>query len=117
MRCKKLHRYLPSVLAMLAGLNWLLLCANAHAQDTFADLDLKDVLDLEITSVSKKPQSVPGYNALDMRWAWRSSPQTQWELVGRNLLGGRHQEFVSETGDTSAALLGPTLHVGVRLQF
>jgi len=61
-------------------------------------------------------QSVPGYNAVDMRWAWRSSPQTQWELVGRNLLGGRHQEFVSENGDSSAALLGPTMHVGVRLQ-
>jgi iron complex outermembrane receptor protein len=61
-------------------------------------------------------QSVPGYQAVDMRWAWRSSPKTQWELVGRNLLG-RHQEFVSETGDTSAALLGPTLNVGVRLQF
>ena len=62
-------------------------------------------------------QSVPGYNAVDMRWAWRSSPQTQWELVGRNLLGGRHQEFVSENGDSSAALLGPTMHVGVPLQF
>ena len=62
-------------------------------------------------------QSVPGYNAVDMRWAWRSSPQTQWELVGRNLLGGRHQEFVSENGDSSAASLGPALHVGVRLQF
>jgi hypothetical protein len=117
MRCQKLHGYLPSVLAMLAGLTWLLMYAKAHAQDTFADLDLKDVLKLEITSVSKKPQSVPGYNAVDMRWAWRSSPQTQWELVGRNLLGGRHQEFVSENGDSSAALLGPTMHVGVRLQF
>ena len=117
MRCQKLHGYLPSVLAMLAGLTWLLLCAKAHAQDTFLDLDLKGVLNLEITSVSKKPQSVPGYNAVDMHWAWRSSPQTQWELVGRNLLGGRHQEFVSENGDSSAALLGPTIHVGVRLQF
>ena len=62
-------------------------------------------------------QSVPSYNAVDMRWAWRSSPKTQWELVGRNLLSGRHQEFISENGDSSAALIGPSLNVGVRLQF
>ena len=90
---------------------------KAHAQDTFADLDLKDVLKLEITSVSKKPQSVPGYNAVDMRWAWRSSPKVQWQLVGRNLLTARHKEFGSEAGDTAEALVGPSVSLGVSLQF
>ena len=62
-------------------------------------------------------QSIPGYRAVDMRWAWRSSPGTQWELVGRNLLGGRHQEFISESGGSAATLIGPSMNVGVRLQF
>ena len=62
-------------------------------------------------------QSIPGYRAVDMRWAWRSSPGTQWELVGRNLMGGRHQEFISESGGSAATLISPSMNIGVRLQF
>jgi len=62
-------------------------------------------------------QSVPGYQQMDLRWAWRASPTTQWELVGRNLLGGKHLEFVSETGGTASSLVGASLNLGLRLQF
>ena len=40
---------------VLAGLFCLAASTLANAQDRFLDLDLKDVLELEITSVSKKP--------------------------------------------------------------
>jgi outer membrane receptor protein involved in Fe transport len=62
-------------------------------------------------------QSVPGYRQMDLRWAWRPSPTTQWELVGRNLLGGKHLEFISETGATATSLIGASLNLGLRLQF
>ena len=40
----------------------------------------------------------PAYTEADLRLAWR--PEKTWELslVGRNLLHGSHQEFVSELG-------------------
>jgi iron complex outermembrane receptor protein len=57
------------------------------------------------------------YKTVDMRWAWRSSPKVQWQLVGRNLLTARHQEFSSEAGDTAEALVGPSVSLGVSLQF
>ncbi len=62
-------------------------------------------------------QGVPGYRQMDLRWAWRASPTTQWELVGRNLLGGKHLEFISETGATASSLIGASLNLGLRLQF
>ena len=41
---------------------------------------------------------IPAYTEADLRLAWR--PEKTWELslVGRNLLHGSHQEFVSELG-------------------
>jgi iron complex outermembrane receptor protein len=62
-------------------------------------------------------QGVPGYREMDLRWAWRASPTIQWELVGRNLLSGKHLEFISETGNTALSLIGASLNLGLRLQF
>ena len=62
-------------------------------------------------------QSVPSYNALDMRWAWNSSPEVQWSVTGRNLLMPRHLEFVSEASDVARTLMGPSVLLGLRIQY
>lgn len=82
--------------------------------NTELDLALRQVGQLTNTAFG---QSVPGYQQMDLRWARRTSPTTQWELVGRNLLGGKHLEFVSETGGTASSLVGASLSLGLRLQF
>jgi hypothetical protein len=38
-------------------------------------------------------------------------------MVGRNLLGGKHLEFVSVTGGTASSLVGASVNLGLRLQF
>lgn len=58
-----------------------------------ADIDF----DVVVRAVDRLPAlNVPGYVGLDMRVAWR--PVENWEvaLTGRNLLGGRRQEFTPD---------------------
>ena len=62
-------------------------------------------------------QTVPSYTAMDMRWAWSSAPGVQWSVTGRNLLTSRHLEFVSEASDVARTLMGPSLILGLRLQY
>jgi iron complex outermembrane recepter protein len=38
-------------------------------------------------------QSVPTYEELDVRLAWRPTPNLEFSLVGQNLLHQRHVEF------------------------
>ena len=62
-------------------------------------------------------QSVPSYTTLDMRWAWSSAPGVQWSVTGRNLMTSRHLEFVSEASDVARTLVGPSVILGLRLQY
>lgn len=62
-------------------------------------------------------QSVPSYNAMDMRWAWLSAPGVQWSVTGRNLMTSRHLEFISEATDVARTLVGPSVILGLRLQY
>ncbi len=62
-------------------------------------------------------QAVPSYTAMDLQWSWRAAPGVQWSVTGRNLLTSRHLEFISETGDHARTLIGPSVLVGVRVQF
>lgn len=62
-------------------------------------------------------QSVPSYTALDMRWAWSSAPGVQWSVTGRNLMTSRHLEFISEASDVAHTLVGPSVILGLRLQY
>ena len=62
-------------------------------------------------------QSVPSYTTLDMRWAWSSAPGVQWSVTGRNLMTSRHLEFVSEASDVAHTLVGPSVILGLRLQY
>lgn len=82
--------------------------------NTELDLALRQVGQLKKIAFG---QSVPGYRQMDLRWAWRTSPAIQWEMVGRNLLSGKHLEYVSETGSTASSLIGASLNLGLRLQF
>jgi iron complex outermembrane receptor protein len=62
-------------------------------------------------------QAIPSYNAVDVRWAWNSSPEVQWSVTGRNLLMSRHLEFISELSDVARTLIGPSLTLGLRVQY
>ena len=62
-------------------------------------------------------QIVPGYKAADVRWAWRSSPKVQWQVIARNLLTASHQEFISEDGHTSESKLRPSIEFGLSVRF
>lgn len=62
-------------------------------------------------------QSIPSYTTADMRWAWHSSPEVQWSVTGRNLLMSRHLEFISELSDTARSLIGPSVILGLRVQY
>ena len=62
-------------------------------------------------------QSVPSYTTLDMRWAWSTAPGVQWSVTGRNLMTPRHLEFVSEAADVARTLVGPSVILGLRLQY
>lgn len=77
------------------------------------DLSLRNVGAL--TSVLD--QDVPGYSALDLHWSWRSSPKVQWSVSGRNLFTSRRLEYISELGDLAKTVVGPSLLLGVRVQF
>lgn len=78
--------------------------------------------DLSLRHVSALPSAlfnrhVPGYTALDLQWSWRSSPAVQWSVSGRNLLTSPHLEYISELGDLAKTLIGPSVLLGVRVQF
>ncbi len=62
-------------------------------------------------------QPVPSYTAVDLQWSWRSSPAVQWSVSGRNLLTSRRLEYISELGDLAKTLIGPSVLLGVRIQF
>lgn len=62
-------------------------------------------------------QFIPSYTALDMRWAWHSTPQMQWSVTGRNILNSRHLEFMSEVADVAHTLIGPSVILGLRVQY
>lgn len=62
-------------------------------------------------------QSVPSYTTLDLRWAWSTAPGVQWSVTGRNLMTPRHLEFVSEAADVARTLVGPSVILGLRLQY
>jgi iron complex outermembrane receptor protein len=58
------------------------------------DMTDKHELDLLLRHVSSLPfQGVPAYTALDARWGWRASSNTEVSLTFNNLLDREHAEF------------------------
>ena len=62
-------------------------------------------------------RSVPSYNELDLRLAWRPSKQVELALVGRNLLHRRHQEFASELADMPTMMIERSIFGQVNWKF
>ena len=60
---------------------------------------------------------VPGYVTLDLRYAWRVNRQWELSLVGRNLIGGKRIEFVSDYVPTVPVEIRPALMFGARVAF
>lgn len=78
------------------------------------DVSLRNVGTLHSVLFNRR---VPGYSAVDLNWSWRSSPAVQWSVTGYNLLSSRRLEYISETGDLAKTLVGPSVLMGVRIQF
>ncbi len=78
--------------------------------DLHMDLWLRYVDELE-------KQQMDSYTALDARISW--SPRDTFELsaVGRNLIAGRHIEFVSELGDLVPIQIEPQAYIEFRWTF
>ena len=72
-------------------------------------------LDLTVRGVSQlSDPAVAGYATADVRIGWRPSRNVELSVVGRNLVGGGHGEFTSETTRTE---IGRSYYVGVRWDF
>jgi len=60
------------------------------------DLPRRMELDLTARYVSELPlPNVPGYLAVDLRWAWQPRPGVEVSITGQNLFGPPHGEFTS----------------------
>ena len=66
------------------------------------DLDLDvwiravDSLPIDLIQFEQADSSVPAYQTLDARVAWRPSPSLEISLTGKNLLEEEHLEFLAE---------------------
>ena len=60
---------------------------------------------------------MPGYVTLDLRYAYRFNRQWEVSLAGRNLIGGRRVEFVSDYVPTVPVEVRPSLMLGARVEF
>ena len=74
------------------------------------DLWLRYVDELEI-------QGVEDYTAVDLRLTWAPSDRLAFAAAGRNLLAGRHLEFVSELGDIVPVRIEPEGYVEMTWSF
>jgi iron complex outermembrane receptor protein len=64
-----------------------------------SELALRDDLDLDLwlRAVGDLPAiDVDGYTTLDARLAWRPAPDLTLSLIGRNLIGPSHLEFMPD---------------------
>jgi hypothetical protein len=60
---------------------------------------------------------IDAYTALDVRVAWSATQNFEIAAVGRNLIAGTHQEFVSELGDLVPVAIEPEAYVELRWSF
>ena len=60
---------------------------------------------------------IPAYTALDLRYAWRVTPQLELSLVGQNLLDSQHAEFISDLLPSEALQIPRSAYLKLRWQF
>lgn len=81
------------------------------------DLPGQKQLDVRLKRVGQRlSQGIPAYTELDLRWAWRVTPQWELSVVGQNLLGP-HAESNSEPLRSEALQVPRGAYVKARMQF
>ena len=60
---------------------------------------------------------VPGYVTVDLRYAYRVNKSLELALIGRNLVGARRAEYVSDYIPTVATAMAPSLLLSTRWSF
>lgn len=70
-------------------------------------------LDAPYTNLVK----VPGYVTLDLRYAYRVNKDLELSVTGRNLIGARRYEFVTDYVPSIPVEIRPSLILGLRLGF
>ncbi len=60
---------------------------------------------------------VPGYATVDLRYAYRVNKSLELALIGRNLVGARRAEYVSDYIPTVATAMAPSLLLSTRWSF
>ena len=85
-----------------------------------SSMDLPNGIDLDVwlRYVDElKSQQIDDYTALDLRLAWAALSNLEFAVVGRNLLAGTHQEFISELGDLVPVKIEPEGYLELRVRF
>jgi len=60
---------------------------------------------------------MPGYVTLDLRYAYRINKDVELSVTGRNLIGARRYEYVSDYVPSVPIEIKPSLLLGLRLKF
>lgn len=90
---------------------------NVSAQDQF-DVWLRGSAGFErINAPYSDTVRVPGYLTLDLRYARRVSKMLEISLSGRNLIGAKRYEFVSDYVPTIPVEIRPSAMLSARLEF
>lgn len=70
---------------------------NTQSLRSSWDLPERQRLDLWLRRVGALAYlGIPAYSELDLRYAWKPRPDMEVSVVGQNLLGARHVEFVTD---------------------
>jgi iron complex outermembrane receptor protein len=90
----------PSSASIASGLALLAGPEHQATLRSMMNLGAKTELDLTLRYVDDLDAvNIEDYTALDLRLGWTPRTALQISLVGRNLLAGDHQEFISELSD------------------
>lgn len=82
------------------------------------DLGHRQQLDAWVRHVGRLDyQNIDAYTTLDLRWAWRVTPQFEASLVGQNLLKSQHVEYTGDQLQTLQMSIPRTISVKGRWQF
>jgi iron complex outermembrane receptor protein len=93
-------RVRPSSASIASGLALLAGPEHQATLRSMMNLGAKTELDLTLRYVDDLDAvNIEDYTALDLRLGWTPRTALQTSLVGRNLLAGDHQEFISELSD------------------
>jgi len=82
------------------------------------DLGTNQQLDAWVRRVGQLSYlNIAAYTALDLRYAWRVTPQLELSLAGQNLLKARHAEYISDYLPSVATEIPRSVYVKARWQF